>query len=235
MASRNLRLLLLPGMDGTGELFAGLLSALPAGAEASPVRYPSRRVAPNSELVSIIHREAKRLTPCVLVAESFSTPLAIQYAAASPENVQAVVLCAGFASNPAGGWLRPMAGLLAPALFHLRLSNAAIEKFLLGADAPPLLLQQVRRAIASVSAHVLANRLRTALATDVRAQLPAVQAPILYLQASHDRLVRPRSLDEIRQIEPEIEIATVNGPHMILQREPQRCAEEIVRFVEGLA
>jgi pimeloyl-ACP methyl ester carboxylesterase len=172
--------------------------------------------------------------PFVLLAESFSTPLAIECAAANPPNLKALVICAGFARRPARGPLRFAASLLAPLLFRFRVPNFALELLLVGREVPPSLLNEVRAAISSVQPEVLSGRLRVVLRCDVRPALRKVSIPILYIQAGQDRLVPASCLREIRQIQPGTEAVVVDGPHLILQREPRRVAEVVKRFVRQL-
>ena len=78
-----IKLVLLPGMDGTGELFDGFVESLHNKFSLQIVRYPTQRVLSYQELTSLLQSTIQASEPFVLVAESFSTPLAIQYGAAS--------------------------------------------------------------------------------------------------------------------------------------------------------
>jgi pimeloyl-[acyl-carrier protein] methyl ester esterase len=226
-------LVILPGMDGTGELSAEFVSALPATVETVIVRYPTERILAYLELVDFVRAACPSSSPFVLVAESFSTPLAIKYAATNPANLEAVVLCAGFATTPVRGWQRFLCSLLAPLLFRFPLPNFATRFWLVGPDSPSPLLAAVRVAISSVQPKVLAIRLRAILACEVRAELRRIQVPILYIQAKRDRLVGASCIEDIRRIKPQMAVASVDGPHLLLQREPQKAAEIIVGFIES--
>ena len=229
------RLVLLPGMDGTGTLFADFVHALSDRFETEVVRYPSDKCLSYAELMNLVQAAAPVSEPFVILAESFSTPLAVQYAATHPPNLKGVVLCAGFVSSPVRGWRRFACSLLAPIAFLFPLSRLSAELFLVGRDAPHSLLTTVRSAISSARPKVLSGRLRCILACDVRNELVQITAPILYIQAQHDRLVHSPCLEEIRRIKPQVEVATIAGPHLILQREPQKAAAEVARFVQTLA
>jgi pimeloyl-ACP methyl ester carboxylesterase len=95
-----MRLILLPGMDGTGDLFAPLLAALPDDLVVSIVRYPMDRRLDFSELHPYLDRAIPAREPYVILAESFSGPLALEHAARKPEDLKALILCATFARNP---------------------------------------------------------------------------------------------------------------------------------------
>jgi hypothetical protein len=56
-------------------------------------------------------------------------------------------------------------------------------------------------------------------------------APILFIQPGQDRLVSSAKFAEMRRIKPSASIAAVNGSHLLFQREPERAAEILVRFV----
>jgi pimeloyl-ACP methyl ester carboxylesterase len=222
-------------MDGTGQLFNDFVEALPNALEAVTVRYPTERCLSYSELENFVRAVCPTSGPFMLLAESFSTPLAIQYAAANPENLVGLVLCAGFATSPVRGWRQLLGKLLAPLLFRIPLPNLAAKLWLVGPDASPSLLAAVRSAVSSVQSKVLAARLRAVLGCDVRAELGQVVVPVLYIQASQDRLVRASCLEELRRIKPQIAVAVLDGPHLLLQREPRRAAEVVAGFAQHLA
>jgi pimeloyl-ACP methyl ester carboxylesterase len=228
----RLKLVLLPGMDGTGDLFADFANALPEAFETVIVRYPTQRFLSYSELSDLVRASCPTSEPYVLVAESFSTPLAIQYSATNPLHLTALVLCAGFASRPLRGWRRLFALLFAPILFRIALPKCAAKFWLIGPDGPPSLLTSVRGAVSTVQPKVLAARLRALLACDARAELGQVAIPILYIQASRDRLVSASCLKDIQRMKPRTTIATLDGPHLILQREPYRAADAVAEFIQ---
>jgi hypothetical protein len=48
-----------------------------------------------------------------------------------------------------------------------------------------------------------------------------------------DRLVSASSLEELRGIKPQIAVIVLEGPHLLIQREPHKAAETVVRFVRS--
>lgn len=91
----------------------------------------------------------------------------------------------------------------------------------------------MRVAVLSVWPKVLAARLRAVLACESRAELGQIAKPILYIQAKRDHLVSASCLEVIRRIKPQVAVAEIPAPHLVLQREPQRSAEVIVEFVRS--
>src|SRR5579863_3225723 len=94
------KLILMPGMDGTGELFAPLLRALGTSVETSVVRYPPDEPLGYAELLPRVRAELPQSGPFVLLGESFSGPLAIMLAGEAPAGLRGVMLSASFATNP---------------------------------------------------------------------------------------------------------------------------------------
>ena len=78
------------------------------------------------------------------------------------------------------------------------------------------------------------ERLRQIARVDVSAELQRVNAPILYLQASHDRLVPTSAAEQVVRIAPHTKVVEIEGPHLLLQCVPKHCAEAIREFVTSV-
>ena len=231
---RDSKILLLPGMDGSGELFREFVAALPEGLVADTVRYPADHVVGYAELEALVWAAMPTGEPFVLVAESYSTPLAIQIAATLPEGLRGLVLCAGFATSPVKGLLQDLIAMLPLTTLRLAFPTFVVRRFLVGNDAPEALVRDVVSEIGWVEPEVLAARAREMLLCNVRAELARVQVPIRYLRPAEDRLVSLECLEEILRIQLGTAVTTIDGPHMLLQREPTLCAEMVAEFVSGL-
>jgi pimeloyl-[acyl-carrier protein] methyl ester esterase len=228
------RMLILPGMDGTGKLLLDFMHALPAPIRKEIPIYLPDVALPYDDLAKLVRSNCEDSPPFVLMAESFSTPLAIRIAAENPPNLRGLILCAGFALSPVRGARRWLAAALAPVLMRAPLPEAAIRSWLLGRAEPPEMVTAARAAIRSVQPEVLSARLRAVLTCDVRADLRKVAVPMLYLQARHDRLVPARCAEEIRAARPETRMVTIDGPHFLLQAKPQQTAGIVMEFLETL-
>ena len=136
VALESITVVLLPGLDGTGKLFAGLLSELPPALSARIVEYPAQRFLSYRQLIPVVKEVFPKSGPFVLVAESFSTPLAAKLAAERPPNLLGLILCNGFHANPVGRWsvlARPLARAL---LLGFSPPRWALEHLLIGSRAP---------------------------------------------------------------------------------------------------
>ena len=80
-------LVLLPGLDGTGDLFSNFVEALSPSLEAKIVRYPADRPLSYVDLFPIALNSIPT-KPFVLLGESFSTPLAVRLAATNPSSLK---------------------------------------------------------------------------------------------------------------------------------------------------
>src|SRR5579859_1384445 len=107
-------LLLLPGLDGTGKLFAAFLRALGPGVESRVVEYSPDEPLGYEELELRVRAALPRDRPFVLLGESFSGPIAMRIAAYPPPELAGVILCGTFARNPYPllAWAGPLAFLL---------------------------------------------------------------------------------------------------------------------------
>jgi pimeloyl-ACP methyl ester carboxylesterase len=227
------KLVLLPGLDGSGELLRGLAAVLPEGLETETLWYPADRWMSYGELAGTLRGAIPVDEPFVLVAESFGTPLAILIAALEPPNLKGIVLSAGFATSPVRGWWRTLAWDLAPLLSHLTMPAFVARYLMVGDEAPRALVESLTGAVSWVTPRVLGKRVREMLNVDVRAELAQVKVPVLYLQPTRDRLVHPLCIEEMQAVK-QGRVVTIDAPHMLLQCEPKLCAEVLAGFVREL-
>src|SRR4051794_28513543 len=93
-------LVLLPGLHGTSELFAPLRAEISAESAVRLIEYPLDRPSNYRELLVHTSHELRDVVDMILIAESFSGPLALQFAADHPARVRAVILCVSFVRPP---------------------------------------------------------------------------------------------------------------------------------------
>jgi pimeloyl-[acyl-carrier protein] methyl ester esterase len=234
MDGAEIKLVLLPGMYGTGELFADFAGALPGEIAAQVVAYPNDRYLSYAQLLDLIRISVPASKPYAIVAESFSTTLAIQFAATHPPNLKGMVLSGGFVTSPIRGLMRSICLFLMPIMPYLPVPEFASGFMIFKSTAPDSLQVRVRNAVASAEPRVLMERARTVLTCNALEELSKVSVPMLYLQARHDRLVSAVCLEDIRRVKPEIEAVVLDGPHLLLQQMPQQTAEIVANFVRRL-
>lgn len=91
MEGSGLKIVLLPGMDGTGELFQDFVGFLPQSFQVVTVQYPTQEAFSYAMLERLARAACSGTGPFVLVAESFSTPVALSLAATSPPSLRGIV------------------------------------------------------------------------------------------------------------------------------------------------
>jgi|CXWL01.1.fsa_nt_gi pimeloyl-ACP methyl ester carboxylesterase len=233
-----MRLVLLPGLDGTGELFQSFLKVLPSSLTPQVVFYPTEQYLTYKELVSLVQSVLPPKEPFVLLGESFSGPLSLKVAALSPPNLRAVILCASFVSNPVPPSLTWLASFPMPLLSlvgHFSAPDMFVRFLAAGMDSPSDLLELFRFVKRKVRPRVLAERVRAVQEIDAREALKNCPFPILYLIAKQDSLISSKCIDEVRNLKPNITVFEIDSPHFILQRKSQEAAAAIVHFLEILS
>lgn len=207
-----MRLLFLPGMDGSGALWGPLLAALGERAQgAELVRYPANV----GQYAVLLDRIAETREPTLVVAESFGGPLAIRLAARDA-NVRGLALIASFARGPRlVRWTRGLARL-AP---HSP-PRVALRALMLGGADP--IEGALADAIAAVEPAAMRTRIAEVARVDVRPELAALRIPITWLHAGRDRMLG----------RPEIPGTTIDGPHLLAQTRPHEVAS-ILRDLPG--
>jgi len=224
-------IILLPGLHGSVRLFEPLVQQL-------RTRLPGREIIPlplppdsPQDYPTLLEHFAKRLEkqgPFVLVAESFSSPLALHLAASERLGVQGLVLAAGFCGPP-----RPLGFSLLPLrpLFALRVPKAAIRHFLAGEGAGDACVEAIRVEIQTAHGKLLASRVRSSLGLSPD-EVPAPEKiPTLLLQARHDGILPWDVQSQLERHLPNAEVAWIDGPHLLLQITPEPSAEAIAKFL----
>ncbi len=225
-----LKIVLLPGLDGTGNLFDPLVAVTPTEWETQVVRYPRDEVLDYPAYGGFVRGLLPSREDYLLLGESFSGPIAISLAAEHPPNLRGLVLCNTFAKNP---WWKGFSWLPWASIFSRPIPYLVQRR--LGAKRENLRLRKLlRSSVGSVHPHVLARRLRAVLSVDVTEELIAYRGPMLYLRSSLDTTVRERSLAYIRGQRPELEVAEFPVRHLLLQLLPDEAWAALNDFTQKI-
>jgi pimeloyl-[acyl-carrier protein] methyl ester esterase len=226
----SVRWILLPGMDGIGR-FRTLREALGGETDCRALSYPPDVPLGYDALTARVRESLQQESRYILVAESFSGPIAIRLAADNPPGLQALVLAASFCDSPIRGAKRVVLRALAGWPFRLQPPRWLAKYFLLGSGAPPRVIEDLYGCVGEVSRATLQARLRELLRVDACARLTEVRVPVLYLQATGDRLVDEASARRIVLACPQAEVHQLEAPHMILQRKAEQAVAVIREFL----
>jgi pimeloyl-ACP methyl ester carboxylesterase len=227
-----MNLILLPGLHGTADLFEPLLKEIPAEVARRVVSYPTREVCSTGRLVGLMEEALAGEEEMVLVAESFSGPLALEFARRHPGRVKGVVLCVSFVLPPVPRILC----YLATPLIWLRcpIPGIGIRTFLSGFRAPRGLVREVRRVVRVNSVRVLAARVRQMAWVDARRALGECRGPVMYVGARRDRLVGRRALRRVLRVRQDVEVRMIDGPHLLLQVKPRETWEAVRQLLHTI-
>jgi len=222
-------LVLLPGLDGTGDLFAPFVEAL-TGIDARVIAYPTDRPMSYAEHEACARDQLPRDEDYFLLAESFSGPVGISISATSPPGLRGLILCCTFASNPLPVFA-PLAKIFGK-LPAMRMPPALAAPWLYAGRASPELRRAHASAMARVSPKVLRARVSAVLGVDYQPLVQRVEVPILYLRAKADRLIPAAAGRVILDLRADVKLVEIDGPHFLLQTEPHACARSVEKFME---
>lgn len=223
-----MKIYLLPGLDGTGELFYPLQSALSKEIQSVAVRYK------DEVLFDEYLETVTALIPdkdVILVAESFSGPIALALIARNPSRFKFVVLSATFATSPFRGILRITKYLPSFVFGSYRKNKKIFSTFCLNGCPNDELLTKILSVVRSLPASTTKSRLELLAGIDMRPVLSRITIPILYLRASRDRLVRPGLSQQLIDGLPNVVVQSIDGPHMLLQANPVESAKAIMKYL----
>jgi len=228
---KNEHLVFLPGLDGTGLSFDPVLPLLAADTEYTIVSYPADKMLSFAGTVDCAADQFPAGVKPVVIAESFSGPVAIQLVASGRVQAKCLILCATFARSPHPflfkiSHLLGITSLLKPEI------PPHLFRFFVGGKYAESLAPLWRRVHAGVSADIMNYRLRIINQVDVRQLLTKILIPCLYLQAAGDRIVPASSLADFRKYIPQIEVKKIKGPHFLLQAQPETCLTAVDEFLK---
>lgn len=233
------KVILLPGMDGTGELFSPLLGALPDYLKPTVVTLnaikPSECVS-KSERVNRYDVEFEYLRQLigndrvVLVAESYSGYLAYRLCQEIPSQVCQVIFIASFISTPSF-WARLGAvipsGLINPSLAPHWLLN----KFCFAGFGKPHHIAALINTTHKVEKPLLASRIRAI--AELTKPTATVAIPTIYIRPKQDYLVNQQAVNYVASMFPRLRVEHLEGGHFLAQTHPDECAAIISQCIKN--
>lgn len=198
-----MRLCLLPGLDGTGRLYAPLIQALGDAVVVEPWTYDSGHFDSYAALADAFGPTMRRHADIVLAASFVHRPLPAS-----------AMLTTVLQRMPA----------VAPPMF-------ALERLLAGEGLSPALREELAHVLGALPLDVLRRRALAALRVDVRDELAGLPMPLLYLQARHDRLIWRRAGRQVARLARNARLEAIAAPHFLFQVAPLVAADAIRRFL----
>jgi len=214
-------------MDGGSELSCEFRTLIETDFAVHAVDYPNEPLSID-ELAEFVLHQVENLPEPVLIAESFSGPVAIEALRRVDRFVAGVLVCS-FVVPPRSSRWRP---LLRSPIFKRPPPRWAIRRWMVGADASEHSVGAVHDAIGRVPAAIMAHRARAILAIDSRPALSKLTVPLLAIRARKDRLVDPQSAPEAHA--EMVATAEIGGPHLALHCRPEASAAAVRGWLRDL-
>jgi len=226
-------LVLMPGLDGTGKLFAPIIPLLKPYFRLQIITYPD--LDKFNDYVDCALSQLPTASEYSLIAESFSGPVALALMAHRPDMIGPSVLSSTFARSPLAELTR-MSNYIPDQMFSI----GALGQFILDvyevededfSETQPLPLNVTEQ----LDGVLLKNRIGALSRIDISALLPGIEVPILYLRGIQDRIVSENDAVVLQTHLPNIRRVDFDAPHLLLQTRPQESAELILQHVRQAA
>ncbi len=218
----NRKIVVLPGLDGTGLLLKRFCEYAPDGVDVEVLALPNDPIDDYDTIGDFISERIRGLESCDLVTESFSGPIGILLAHRHPEIVRSLTLVASFANSPAPAFAKVIPWSI---LVRLPMPSFFAKRFLVGSDDS--LVSELKRAIRQTSPKTLVRRLQCLMNIDVTGPLSELKSELIYIRPIQDRLIPKRTVETIVAANPAVSVREIDGPHMILQTSPGQVWELI--------
>jgi pimeloyl-ACP methyl ester carboxylesterase len=152
-------------------------------------------------------------------------------ASRASDNLLGVVMVASFVKSPLNPLFRLIKPFVGSPLANFRPPKYVLDR-LLCAGCSPATARYIQRNMPKLVPEVFWARVRAVMDVDARNELKSLKVPVHYLQATRDKVVKSRSLELIRKVRPDVSVTIIDGPHMILQCEPEQCANALGDWAE---
>ncbi|MFK8052404.1 MAG: alpha/beta fold hydrolase [Woeseiaceae bacterium] len=225
-------LLMLPGFDGTGDLFKPLVTALGDAVDCLPVAYQDfPNLAGYEQYVLDICPQDR---PVVLLAESFSGPIGLNVLAQAPANFIGGVFSATFAKPPLALIISLAEKLKLASLTLPGVSEQILRWFCLNGVRDIGLIRDITAVVRAVEPETVQSRLSALTTMDAGDAVCSIEVPIMTFAASQDRIIRRRYMQSLLDAGSHRQHEVIDGPHLLLQASADQSAAKIVEFIANI-
>ena len=221
-------------MDGTGLLFEPIQKLWTEKTPPLLLSYPPDHILGYAEIESFVLSRLPVSEPYVLIAESYSGPVAARIAARHPPMLRGLVLSATFVRRPMGWFGKWFRFLIGPYLFQPALTRFIADKIFKREGLPDEQIAQWIKAFGQVRPGVIAARLKEILEVEAFEDLRKCSVPVLCLYGQRDWLLPDRCRELIREAIPTAKMVGLDTPHLLLQDKPAEALREIQIFTQSL-
>ncbi|BFM13386.1 hypothetical protein R50072_35390 [Simiduia litorea] len=222
-----MKIILLPGLDGTGLLFNDLVAQLPKEWDVKILSYDSIQDTSYSGQAEEISEHLKGMD-IFLVGESYSGRVAYELHQILGDRVKGIVFLASFISSPS------LVSRLAKLLPVSLLSSNILSRFILylfgfNFSGGSSLVAPVFESIKKADKVKLRSRLRNIATLNIPKH--DIKCPVTYIRPTSDLLVGVKAFNVLASRAAHLNVVKVRGGHFIAQSNPVACGEIICNAV----
>ncbi|MCU7801753.1 MAG: lysophospholipase [Candidatus Thiodiazotropha sp. (ex Lucinoma borealis)] len=224
-----MKLVLLPGLDGTGLLFKEFISFYEG--ESIVIALPIDSQQDYKSLANSIKNKLPQ-DNFILLAESFSGGLVPHLLQLSGHHIKGLIFVASFLNTPNKALLTLASTLPITKFATLPTATYVHRRLFLGMHASPYLVSKFVEVIKSVPEAVLRKRMKSIL--ELKNIRMTTSIPTAYIQATDDKLVNTGNWNDFQKIFTNIKLYRIEGPHFILQSKPFESAKTVSEIIMHL-
>lgn len=225
-----MKLVLLPGLDGTGKLFSPLLSYL-NDFQTQIIEYPLSGDQDYETLKNFVIKQLPK-DDFIIIAESFSGPIAAMIAQENSSQMKGAIFVATFLSPPKK-MLLFFARILPLKIFlYAPLSRHFLRSMFFGKDADDALIKLFIDIIKTVPSSIIKQRLASVSALKTKSFKN--EMPAIYIRALSDKFVSEQKMLAFKNYFPNIKFKGLDVEHFLLQSKPNEVAIVIEEFTNSV-
>lgn len=228
-----MKLVLLPGLGGTGEFFENLIPNLAPSIESVSICYSMTEEMSYENLTDYVGAQLPIDRDYVILAESFSGPIAIAIAAKNPPKLRGLLLSCTFSESPRPEFKKLRNITWIPPFRFV--PKMLLGYYLINDPGNSDLIDKIADVMSNVHRSVLRCRVQSVLSVNYTSMLNDISVPIRYLKARDDRVLPRNCADKITECVDQIEVVELAGPHLLLQVRSKESAEHINGFVQQIS
>jgi len=223
-----MKLILLPGLDGTGKLFYPLIQVFPASIEYQIISYPQQEIS-YVDIILYVYNQLPKNEDYIIVAESFSGNIAYELALKKPNNLQTIIFIATFLNNPKPLFLNPITLLPLQYILQIPIPIVILKYLFFTKEIDNDILLLAKNVIKTIPTNILLNRLK--ILSQNKRCLKSVDLNIYNIIGTQDKLVPFTTLKTFSKVFKSVTLYEINSGHLVLQSNPNECCDLIMDII----
>ncbi len=225
-----MRLIILPGLDGSGEIYSAFIRELTEDIQITIISYPKQSNLDYADLIVYVSNRLPEDEKFIILAESFSGPIGYQLAKRALPNLVAIIFVASFIRNPNRKLISLSRLLPLSLILRLPIPDFIVKRWLFGANVAGSMISKFKTIVRSLPSCVI--RARLGLIQKLILEDRNITLPTLYIQALNDRLVLTDNCQDFESRCTHFTQISIDGPHFLLQSKPLECANHVRELIQ---